>query len=116
MTPAQPSTPTADRDRRERARAERSGSSTDYPYCLYLNSPSTPSLLKVTSQKHVLQRQRSTRNFLWRGSASAGREAAALSERLPLAPGRATCPTPSLAHVCAAAAAAAGLFMSELLW
>lgn len=39
------------------------------------------------------------------------------AERAPsLGSGRATCPTPSLAHVCAATAAAAGLFMSELLW
>lgn len=33
-----------------------------------------------------------------------------------LGSGRATCPTPSLAHVSAATAAAARLFMSELLW
>lgn len=47
----------------------------------------------------------------------AGRGGGSAEQSSPsLGSGRATCPTPSLAHVSAATAAAAGLFMSELLW
>jgi hypothetical protein len=62
---------------------------------LFLCYPLTPSLLKATSPKHVLQQQQITRNFLWQGSIGAGRGGGS-AERLPLARAGPRAPPPRL--------------------
>lgn len=75
------------------------------------------SVLKATSPKTCFAPAREHQEFPAALQPSACRGGGSAEQSSPsLGSGRATCPTPSLAHVSAATAAAAGLFMSGLLW